>query len=258
MSTTIRPLHHLTPPSDPLTRYAVVSLGGHAVAAAALLLAGWLRTDAQPVIDPEVVIEATLESPAAPTFAAVARSATRTASAPIRDAASTTPTPTAAFPAAPWTDGAHPEAPGTEVPAQPAASAAAPETPSALDAAWDEAEAGPKNQAAASPTVDANSTATTVWGAGKGSEAHARYVALVRRILHEHFAKPAAEAGATTTIEFTIDGSGRITAPRVAKSSGDTTFDDAARLAVISTGSVPPPPDELNDGQPHRYKVDFQ
>lgn len=256
MSTISRPLPRPTPTADPLSRYAAFSVGGHALAALLLGLAGWLSPSEPPVIDPEMVIEATLESPAAPTFAAIARSATRTADAAPTQAAANAPTPTAAPPADPWA-AIDPAAPGAEAPA-PTAPAAAPAQPSALDAAWDDAEAGTTNQAAASASVDPNSTATNVWAAGKGSEAYAKYIAQIRRILHEHFARPAADPSAATTIEFTIDGSGRVTGPKIARSSGDAAFDDAARLAVISTGSVPPPPDEINDGQPHRYKVDFQ
>jgi TonB family protein len=256
MSTISRPLSRPAAAPDPLSRYAALSLGGHAAAALLLAVAGWLGPSAPPVIDPEMVIEATLESPAAPTFATVARSATRTADAPTTQAASSAPTPTAAPPADPWT-ATEPTAPGAETAPQPTPTAA-PSQPSALDAAWDDAEAGPTNQAAASPSVDPNSTATNVWAAGKGSEAYAKYIAQIRRILHERFARPAADPATAATIEFTIDGSGRVTGPKIARSSGDAAFDDAARLAVISTGSVPSPPEEINDGQPHRYKVDFQ
>ncbi len=98
MSTISRPLPRPTPTAEPLSRYAAISVGGHAVTALLLGLAGWLSPSEPPVIDPEMVIEATLESPAAPTFAAIARSATRTADAAPTQAAANAPTPTAAPP----------------------------------------------------------------------------------------------------------------------------------------------------------------
>jgi TonB family protein len=62
-----------------------------------------------------------------------------------------------------------------------------------------------------------------------------------------HFSALQTEAR-TAVIQVTIDARGNILNSGLAQSSGDPSFDAAARTAVRRTGRVPAPPEELMPG----------
>ena len=69
----------------------------------------------------------------------------------------------------------------------------------------------------------------------------------VRQAAMAHFSALQTEA-LTAVIQVTIDARGNILNSGLAQSSGDPSFDAAARTAVRRTGRVPAPPEELMPG----------
>jgi TolA protein len=130
----------------------------------------------------------------------------------------------------------------------------------ALESAFDElAEPGDRNQRAGGPTVDASSNATQVWGPGMGDAELQRYIATVSKLMSEQFHPLPAllHQGYQTKLIVEVDDGGRVLRANVSKSSGNASYDQAAKQAAVAARVVPPPPAKYQDGQPNKYYVTF-
>jgi protein TonB len=104
---------------------------------------------------------------------------------------------------------------------------------------------GPRDQPQTDPDGEDG-----VPGSARGVAGDPRLVAFqeqVRQAAMAHFSALQTEARAAV-IQVTIDARGNILNSGLAQSSGDPSFDAAARTAVRRTGRVPPPPEELMPG----------
>ncbi len=116
---------------------------------------------------------------------------------------------------------------------------------------------GATDRAASSPDGSANPNGAT--SAGVNDPELARWVAKARQVTGDnwHPLRPTCLANPSLTTEITadVDGSGRITErPVIAKGSGNTSIDEAARRAVEMTGTLPPPPSRFPDGLKGTFK----
>ncbi len=104
---------------------------------------------------------------------------------------------------------------------------------------------GPKDQAQTDPDGEEGPP-----GSARGVAGDPRLAAFqeqVRQAAMAHFSALQTDAR-TAVIQVTIDGRGNILNSGLAESSGDPSFDAAARTAVRRTGRVPAPPEELMPG----------
>ena len=88
-------------------------------------------------------------------------------------------------------------------------------------------------------------------GSAAGANYHGRVAAHLAR--HKRFPSEARRRGAhgSAGIDFSIDGRGRVTAVRIARSSGHVSLDRAAEAMVWRASPFPVPP----DGRPQRFSV---
>jgi len=112
----------------------------------------------------------------------------------------------------------------------------------ALDALVPE---GPKDQAKTDP--DGTEGATGTQRGIAGDPRIAAYQEQVRAAAMANFSAIQTDAK-VAVVQVTIDSRGNILNSGIAESSGDTSFDAAARTAVRRTGRVPPPPADLMPG----------
>lgn len=109
------------------------------------------------------------------------------------------------------------------------------------------ADVGPRDQSAASP--DGEEGAEAIAGAtGAGDPELARYVESLRQAVLPNWAplpstiqnKPDLQV----VVQVSVSASGVLSNTKIVKGSGDASFDRTATLALVKTGSVPPPPEK--------------
>jgi len=110
--------------------------------------------------------------------------------------------------------------------------------------------------AVAKPRRQAQAPSSAAGGISRGGSAadanyHGRVAAHLAR--HKRFPSDARRRGArgSAGVDFSIDGRGRVTAVRIAHSSGHASLDRAAEAMVWRASPFPAPP----DGRSHRFSV---
>ena|SRR5205085_7139108 len=103
----------------------------------------------------------------------------------------------------------------------------------------------PKAPTANSQPPTANSVDIPVGGTGavvEGDFPYTIYIDRMKTLIGQHWFRPQATAGVTTTVKFVIDRDGTIRDSAVETESGNGTFDRAALRAVIESSPLPPLP----------------
>jgi TonB family protein len=262
-----------------------VSLALHAGLVLVALVSGRCAPEAPPPDPPKEEVVMVELAGSAPRFAPVAQSAERApTAAPKPTAAAPTPVAPTASPLAPPTPTTAPPPPprqsdmalGKPPPAV-TAPTTAPPNPTAAEASTDArreqiladmrrkqllsdlgAPVGTTNRDAASPNVGPTSAGS---GSGKNDPELAAWITAARSAVEPNWHPIAAVCAQNpdlkTRVVIEVDVNGRKTsAPRNAPSSGNESFDAAARRAVETTGSLPPLPPKFASGL--RAELEFK
>jgi protein TonB len=95
---------------------------------------------------------------------------------------------------------------------------------------------------------------------GGDTTAHTAYLGALRSHLEKHKVNPRTGIAGVAVIRITVDATGGVAAPTVAKSSGSKALDDAALAAIEKAAPFPPIPtrlgrDQLEISVPFRFTV---
>lgn len=270
------PASALQDSGESIAPYVLVALLAHAGMLCCLVLVEALYALFTPEfkpIDPDTFIEITAVSMPAQRLAPTIENATR--AAPPPPAATPEPTPVApAFepPPPPVQSNLAFQQPKPAVTPVPTAQKPA---PAAVDHSAERARAlsdlkmaglldelaedGPTNRTSGGPNVDPRVTSRTPFGSGAYNPELSPYVEQIRRILKDRFNPlPVFQGkGYKVKLKVLIDDSGRVLDAQVKSSSGNASYDAAAKAAATSSGSLPRPPETLQDGQPQWFDADF-
>jgi TonB family protein len=268
------PASALQDTGESIAPYVLVAVLAHAGMLCCLVLVEALYALFAPEfkpIDPDTFIEITAVSMPAQRLAPTIENATR--AAPPPSAAEPAPTAPAFEPPPPTVQSdlafQQPKPVVTPVPTLEKPAAAAVDHSAQRDAAMrdvkmssllDElAEDGPSNRTSGGPNVDPRVSSRTPFGSGAYDPALSPYVEQVRRILKDRFNPlPVFQGkGYKVKLKVLIDDSGRVLDAQVKSSSGNASYDAAAKAAATSSGSLPRPPETLQDGQPQWFDADF-
>lgn len=116
-----------------------------------------------------------------------------------------------------------------------------PQTP--VPAAPSTAEPGPSSPATApAPEITVGGGSAQVSGLEGGDFPYAFYVERMLGIIGGNWFRPESGSRSSATIHFVIERNGKISEVEITESSGNSTFDRAARRAVIESSPLPPLP----------------
>ena len=223
-----------------------VSLGLHAAVAVAILLAGKFAPDSGPMINPdEVLMEVSMLAMPKQTTA-MPQKAER-APTPVKG----TPEPPVVEPIKTNSDLIDPTLPPPEVKGQdkvkedPDREKALREMrrQAAMANLQPDAPLGTQDRARTSP--DGVEGATGSSSGSVGDPVLAAWHEQIKGAVFPNFKPIQTDAGLEVILAVTIDRQGNIVGTSVRKSSGNVSFDAAARRALDKTGAVPPAPPEL-------------
>lgn len=243
---------------DRIGPFVTASGALHLLAAGALWIGGAWSDPTPPLINPDDVMMVTMAMPKSPdAMPHRAERAPRPAAAPPRP----DPIPAPPDPSPP------PDELATPSPAPPDPSPPSEPSPADLDAQRrrlmdmldedDDAPLGTEDRQASSP--DGIEGASGSDASALGDPAYAAYIGKVRQLFLPEFRPiPALKGqGLSTHVFVRTDDHGRIVQRRVARSSGNPSWDQAALAAVHAVDTLPIPPDDYRARMKAGYTIEF-